>query len=193
MNDTSKLKTFLEDGETIEWSGTPQPYTLFDASRKSSTVASLCWAVAWAVLLLGGYFALSIVKDLEIKSGVMVCLAAVPLFIAWVPVSDKGKVKKLLYAVTNKRVISLSQGESEPVAIARTAIDAVRVEQGDNGNCHVRIGSSVDKAPAKKLPGLAYRGEYDNHDGTKTYTGVVFFNVRSADGIAIQNALKSKA
>ena len=192
MSENTNLHKVLEQGETIRWSGTPQPYSLFDESRKNSTIFTLSLALVVGIFLVGGYYGLSATRDMEIKSGVMIFLIFVPLFIIWMPLADKGKVKKLLYAVTDKRAIVVSGSDSKPITMPLSAVDDIRIDNADNSNCHVRVGSAVFKASTKKLPVLAFRGENDSEDN-QTYKGLVFFNVRAEDGKAIHNLLKPAA
>ena len=192
MSENTKLRNMLEQGEIIRWSGVPQPYSIFDESRKSSTIVTLVLALAVGIFLVAGYYWLCASRDIEIKSGLMIFFVFVPLFIIWMPVSDKNRVKKLTYAVTDKRVIILSGTHNKPITMPLSAVDDIRIEDADNGNRHVRIGSAVFKAPAKKLPGLACRGESadENRD---TYNGLVFFNLSAEDGKTVYNLLKPTA
>ena len=81
MSTNTNLNDVLEQGETIQWSGTPQPYSLFGETHKKSTITSLCWALAWGIFLMGGYYALTVSQGTEIQKGVMFFCAVVPLFI----------------------------------------------------------------------------------------------------------------
>ncbi|SBW04102.1 hypothetical protein KL86DPRO_20258 [uncultured delta proteobacterium] len=116
----------------------------------------------------------------------MVFCVAVPLFVLWMPVSDKNKVKKLSYAVTDKRAIVLSD---KPISVRIADIDAIRTDNADDGNCHIRVGSPAFKAPSKKLPVLAWRGESCDQGDDKKYTGLAFFNVNAEDEKIIRNLL----
>lgn len=191
MIDNEKLNSVLEQGETVKWSGVSQPYSLFDETRKKSTIFTLCCAAAWAVLTMGGYYAVTASSGAEVKLGVMLFLLATALLIIWMPISDKGKVKKLLYAVTDKRVLIVSKENTNQGAMSFANIDAVRVDKGDNGNCHVMVGSSVFKASPRKLPGLAYLGKFVGESDNKKYTGLVFFNVSADDAKTASNLLES--
>lgn len=186
MNVNEKLNQLLENGETIQWSGVPQPYSIFDPSRKASTITTLCVALLWTIISVGGYYA----SGTEIKTGIVIFFLAISAIIVWMPISDKGRIKKLLYGITDRRVIVTAQENSDPITMPIADIDDIRIDEGDNGNCHVRVGSRVFKASAKKLPGLAYRGEYDDQDGKKKYKGLVLFNVTAKDGKTIESLLK---
>jgi len=190
MSDNSKLNTVLEEGETLLWSGVPQPYSLFDESHKKSTMITLGWALAWGILLVGGYYTLTATKDVEMRTGVMLFCMAVPLFIIGMAVTDKNKVQKLLYAVTDKRAIVLSD---KPIAMRIADIDAIRVDEADNGNCHIRVGSPACKASARKLPIMAFRGEFSGQDNNKVHSGMAFFNVSAEDEKTIRDLLKPGA
>lgn len=187
MNDTSRLNNILEQGEIIQWSGFPQPYSLFGESYKKSTIVSLGLALTWAVLLVGGYYALSITKGVEIQTPVMLFCVAVPLFVVWMYIADNKKVKRLSYVVTDKRAIVLSD---KPISMPIADIDAIRVDEADNGDCHVRVGSAAFKTSSRKLPILAHRGEFIGEDTEKICKGLVFFNVRAEDEKKLRTLLK---
>jgi hypothetical protein len=190
MDKNESLNKALAEGETILWNGVAQPYSLFDESRRSGTIRSLCWALGWAIFSIGGYYYLAASNGTPISTGVILFLIGISLLIVWMPISDKSKIKKLTYAVTNKRVMVAPKDSDAPLAMPIADIDAVRVEKADNGNCHVKVGSSVFKMAAKKLPVAAYRGEFIDQDGKKDYKGLVLFNVRAEDGKVISNLLK---
>lgn len=190
MSDNTILNNLLEDGETLLWSGAPQPYGLFDESHKKSTITTICLALAWGVFFVGGYYALAVSKDVEIREGVMLFCASVPLFVIGMALSDKNKVKQLLYAVTDKRAIVVSD---KPISLCAADIDNIRVDKADNGNCHIRLGSPAFKASPRKLPLLAHRGEYKDQENDRIYTGLVFFNVSAEDEKIIRDLLPSAA
>ncbi|MCL2009005.1 MAG: hypothetical protein FWG71_00475 [Synergistaceae bacterium] len=190
MSDKERLDKFLEEGEVIRWSGTPQPYRLFDETHKTSTIISLSWALVWGILLMGGYYALTASQGHGMGKGVTAICVIISLIFAWGPITDKNNVKKLLYAITDKRGIVVSSGSETACALRIADIDDLRVEKSKGGNCHVRLGSSVFKASAGKLPGLAFRGEFDMENNEKIYKGLVFYNITPDDEKAICNLLK---
>ncbi|MDR1731124.1 MAG: hypothetical protein LBR61_03425 [Synergistaceae bacterium] len=189
-DDSEKLQKILEGGEIVRWSGSSQPYGLFDEAHKSFTMLSLMWALVWGIILVGGYFALCISRGLELKAVVMVVCAAVPLLIAWSPVGDKGNIKKLHYMVTDRKVVVSSSEGERACSMPIIDIDAIRAEKAGSDTCHLRFGSSTFKASAKKLPALAIRGEFDTRDNNKVYTGLVFYNISVSDGNTICDLLK---
>lgn len=190
MSDNTKLDAILEQDEKILWSGVAQPYSLFDESQKKSTMVTLGWALAWAIVLVGGYAAVAITQNVEIKTGVMVFCLCVPLLIIGMTVADKDKVKKLSYVVTNKRAIVLSD---KPIFLRTDDIDDIRVDTADNGNCHIRVGAATFKTSPRKLPFLAHRGVLSGQDSGKPYTGLVFYNVRGKDEKIVSPLLKGEA
>lgn len=190
MIDNEKLNTMLENGETIQWSGVARPYSVFDETRKKGTILSVCIALAWAALSIGGYYAAIASSGAEAKTGLVLFLLAISFFILWMPLSDKGKIKKLLYAITDKRVIIGTSENNPPITMPIADIDAIRLDNADNGNCHVRMGSTVFKAAPRKLPGLAYSGKYIHENDAKKYTGLLFYNVSAEDGKAISTLLE---
>ena len=190
MHYNEKLNKFLEEGEIIRWSGAPKPYALFDETHKTSTIISLCWALLWGIILIGGYYALTVSHGQEIKKGVMAICAAITLMILWSPIADKNNIKKLLYAVTDKKAVIVSKEDDRACTMRIADIDELRADKTGNGNCHVRAGSSVFKASARKLIGLACRGEFDMDNNEKIFKGLVFYNVSAEDGATICKLLK---
>ena len=190
MSDNTKLNEALDQGEVIVWSGTPQAYSLFGESYKKSTMITLGLALAWAVILVGGYYALTVSNNVEIQKGVMLFCIGVPIFIIGMAISDKNKIQKLAYAVTDKRAIVLSE---KPISMRLADIDDVRIEKADDGNCHVRVGSPTFKTSMRKLPVLAYRGEFGGQGSDSSCNGLVFFNVSAEDERKIRDLLKPAA
>jgi hypothetical protein len=191
------VEKWLDEGEAVEWSGPPQPYTLLDEGHKTATYLSWFWAAVWGIFLVGGYYALCLSRELEIKTSAMVICAVVPLFILWGPAGDKGRIKKLLYAITNKRVLVVTEGAAgsdKPCIMPLSAIGTVRVERADQGTCHLRLGVSTFKTPARKLPALAVRGNFESNDSNeKIYNGLVLYNISDSDGEKACALLKTHA
>ena len=190
MRDNEIFNKFLEEGETVRWSAAPQPYGLFDETHKTSTLISLCWALAWGIFLVGGYYWLSVSQGQEIRKGIMAFCAVIPLMLAWGPVTDKNNVKKLRYAVTDKKIIVVYSDTDKAFTMNTADVDELRFEKTVNGNCHLRLGSPVFKVSARKLTGLAFRGEFDTEGNDKIYKGLVFYNLSAEDGNAIHTLLK---
>ncbi|MDR1377423.1 MAG: hypothetical protein LBJ22_07910 [Synergistaceae bacterium] len=190
-NDT--VGKLLEGGDVIRWSGSPQPYEIFDEAHKTSTFMTLFWALLWGVLLVGGYYAFCVSRGLELKTVVMVICVAIPLLIAWSPVGDKNNIKKLSYTVTDKKIIVVPSENSKEYVLPIVDIDTIRIEKAGSGTCHMRFGSPAFKASTKKLLGLAIRGEFKvGKNDEKTYTGLVFYNISVGDGDVICDLLKSR-
>jgi hypothetical protein len=197
MSVSKDVEKWLDEGEAVQWSGSPQPYSLLDEGHKTVTFISWFWAAVWGVLLIGGYYALCISRNLEIKVSAMVICAVVPLFIFWSPVGDKNRIKKLRYAITNKKVLVVSEGavsSEKPCVLPLAAVGTVRVEKADKGTCNLRLGASTFKASARKLLPLAIRGSFEsNSNNEKTYNGLVLYNIGNSDGEAACDLLKSYA
>ena len=188
MYDNKRLNQFLEEGEIIKWSGIAQPYSLFDETHKKATIIPLCCALVCAIILAGGYYDYCVSKGIDIKEGALVFCALIPLVVAYRIVVGKNKVKNLLYAVTDKRVVIVPKDSDKPCAMCIADIDELRSEKADNGNYHIRIGSPVFKASARKLPGLACDGKFDAQD--TNIIGLVFYNVSADDEKAVCDLLK---
>ena len=193
MSNGDSREKLLEEGDLVRWSGAPQPYGIFDEAHKTSTLVTLCWAVSWGILLIGGYYAFCVSRYLEVKTVVMVICVAVPLLIAWSPVGDRNNVKKLLYTVTDKKIIVASSEASKEYVLPIADIGVMRIEKAGDDTCHLRFGSPTFKASTKKLLALAVRGEFKVlKNDEKVYTGLVFYNISAGDGDVICDLLKSR-
>lgn len=190
MHNNKKLNTILEKGESIKWSGVAQPYSIFDETHKTSTIIFFCVALVWGIILVGGYVTLAMYKNQEIMKGATIFCIIISLLLAWRPISDKSKVKRLLYAVTDKNAIIISEGNDKACSMRIVDIDELRMEKTSNNNCHIRVGSPTFRTSVRKLPSLAYHGAFDILDDEKTYKGLVFYNVSIQDGETICNLLK---
>lgn len=113
-----KLYANLMEGEQVLWSGKPE-FKTFGATHKSFIIVK---AVVIAIALIGFfmyYFAGVQSGTIDFKASVIVIMAvvaAVPLALEWL---DAQKMKKTVYAVTDKRLITLVD----------TAVNAVTYDQ----------------------------------------------------------------
>lgn len=113
-----KLNENLIDGEKLLWSGKPEFKTLGETHKKAFA-AKVVVIVAALVAFFAYYFS-------GVKAGtipfkvmavvIMLVIAAVPLMLEWL---DAQKMKKTVYAVTDKRLITLVD----------TAVNAVSYDQ----------------------------------------------------------------
>jgi hypothetical protein len=192
MTDNDICRKALEKGELMKLSCSPRPYELLDEAHKKQTIASWIWALGVGIVLIGGYAGLCFYMDVELKPGAIIICAIIPLAMAWGPVGDKKNMKKLRYAITNKRVITANIDGNKIHSLAISDIDAARLERSGNETSHLRFGSSTFSAPLKKLPDIALNGKYETKDSEKTYTGLVFYNISEGDGKEIYDLLKSE-
>jgi len=190
MHDNEKLNKVLEEGESVRWCGIPQPYDLFDETHKTSTLISLCLPLVCGIIFIGGYYAFNVSRGYETQNGVMIVIAAVCVMIAWGSIGDITKVKNLLYAVTDRRVVIISGSGDKACSMRIADIDGVRIEHTAKGNCHIRVGSSVFAASARKLPHLACHGKFDIKGDNKIYNGLVMYNVSAEDENVLRGLLE---
>jgi hypothetical protein len=191
-NENDWLKKILEKGETVRWTGSPQPYGLFDEAHRSATVASVVLALVVGAVLTGGYLWLCASRGIELTYGVVVFCLVVSLLILWRPISNKKFISGMKYAVTDRRLLALSTKSDRMQILPLPALDTARLVQAGIGTCHVLFGAPVVKAPAKKLPALAIYGQDAEGEGNaKTTKGMVFYNISADAGSAVHALLKS--
>jgi hypothetical protein len=192
MADRDVFKKVLEEGESIKLCCPSQSYELFDEEHKKQTTAAWTWALALGIILVGGYIWLCYSRNIELKAIIIVICAAIPLAMAWSPAADKKNIKKLRYAITDRRAITASTDGDKAHSMAISDIDAARLERAGIGTCHLRLGSPTLNMPLKKLPSMALNGKYETLNTTKIYTGLVFYNISTSEGEEIYNILKSE-
>jgi hypothetical protein len=190
-DDSDRLREILEKDETIRWSGSAQPYGIFDEAHKNSTLASIVWGLAAGVILLGGYLWLCASRDIEVKNVIIFFVLGFVMLILWGPISNQKHLARMRYAVTDKRVIALSAGTSKAFAMSLPALDAVRIVRAGPGICHILFGSSVAKASGKKLQSLTMHGrDAEGEDKVKISKGMVFYNVSAEAGSLLRTLLQ---
>jgi hypothetical protein len=180
MNVEEVLKSVLAKDEIVKWSTAPKPYSVLNEENKKSTMRF--WIVAAVLLLVLNitYIAFCVWDEaVEFMPAILVITVGVPAFLFANPIRDKLHIAKQTVAITDKRVLVFhSSNKDQSIAIEK--IDAVRVEQStDAGFCHVRIGSSVTDAPAKKLRHFAIMGKRDNDNKC---IGLVFYHIDESEG-----------
>jgi hypothetical protein len=190
-DDNDRLREVLEKDETIRWSGSAQPYGIFDEAHKSSTFVSIAWGVAVGVVLVGGYLWLCMSREMEVKNVIIIFSLGFALLILWNPISNKKHLTHMRYAITDQRVIALSTGIGKAFAVPLPALDAVRIVQAGPGTCHILFGSSVAKASGKKLLSLTMHGQdVEGEDKVKISKGMVFYNISAEAGNALRALLQ---
>jgi hypothetical protein len=187
----NRLQEILGKDETIRWSGSVQPYEIFDEAHRGSTFTSIAWGVAVGVILIGGYLWLCASRDIEVKNIIIVFVLGFSLLILWNPISNKKHLARMRYAVTDQRVIALSTGIGKAFAMPLPALDVVHIVQAGPGTCHILFGSSVAKASGKKLLSVTMHGrDAEGEDKVKISKGMVFYNVSAEAGNALRALLQ---
>lgn len=101
-----KLYDILTDGEKVLWSGKPEFKILGETHKKF--FAAKVVVIAFALIAFFMYYFIGVKEGtIPFKASVLVIMgviAAVPLMLEWL---DAQKMKKTIYAVTDKRLISL--------------------------------------------------------------------------------------
>ncbi|MDR0440258.1 MAG: hypothetical protein LBI59_04650 [Candidatus Accumulibacter sp.] len=185
-----RLQELLEKDETIRWSGSTQPYEIFDEAHKSATLTSFIWGLAVGIIIVGGYLWLCASRNIEVKNVIIVFGLGFALLIIWGPIANKKHLSRMKYAITNQRIIAFSTGISKAFAMPLSALDAVRIVHASPGTCHVLFGSPVAKASGKKLMTLTLHGrDPEGEDKVKTSKGMVFYNINAEAGMALSALL----
>lgn len=113
-----KLLDNLMDGEQVLWSGKPE-FKIFGETHKNFFAAKVVVIAAALIAFFMYYFMGVQAGTIPFKASaivIMLVVAAVPLTLEWL---DAQKMKKTIYAVTDKRLL----------ALVDTAVNAVTFDQ----------------------------------------------------------------
>jgi hypothetical protein len=189
-DDGDRLQEFLEKDETVQWSGSTQPYEIFDEAHKSVTLVSVILGLAVGIFIIAGYLWLCASREIEVKPVIIVFALGFALLILWGPIANRRHLIRMKYAITDKRVIAFSTGTGKAFAMPLSALDAVRVAYASPGTCHVLFGSSVAKASGKKLVSLTMHGrDTEGEDKVRVSKGMVFYNISAEAGMTLSALL----
>ena len=171
-----RLQECLWPGEKILWSGRPRPFALLDRVLRRPIL--LTWGLS-AVILLAAAAAARFVLDaarlplLEVLLLTMVAML-LPAAISLRPVLDKYRLEEqTIYAITDRRVISIVQDEVMYLPLAKGMRVAVDSQADGCGN--LRFGDTVG-APAKKDRAYAVVGIHSDAPRGDAL-GLLFYHV----------------
>lgn len=169
--------TLLGEGEHLEWVGKSEPFKLMDGVQKKRLTMRFLICGVIAVVLTAAYVIAVSASGGSIQALIPILTIGVPLFVMVRPVMDCNTIsKKLIYAVTNKRIIAY-QNETTVADMDLDKIGEVKVLDRGNGIGNVAFGVDAVSAPEHKHRFIAIQPKYKYENSDKLYTGIVFYNV----------------
>lgn len=173
-----KLKAYLDKDEKLLWCGKPAAYETMDAVYKPAFVKSCVWG-ALTFVILSALYLLGLSKY---SAGVKVWLFAVFAMVAvFKPLSyftDAAKLRKSVYAVTDKRLLIINEDVRE---LALSMLKSAAVKTDEAGNSTLLCGESSLKLKATKWREAARFARFDaEHEDENRYA---FYAVEDVEGL----------
>jgi hypothetical protein len=178
---TAALDKAIIEGESIQWKATPQDYKLSDADHKKETQRYFIIAIACAIVL-NGIFLFYCFGTAEGKFNAvpLAFTLGIPLWFIMEPIRDRGEIRRLLYAITDKRIIVIGV-QYNAISIPLEKFNFIHTEPNKEGNVHILLGGEEFKIAGRKLISCAARGYETTRGESSTLTGLVFYNLNKAD------------
>jgi len=179
--EAKRLNTLLEDGEQILWAGRPDPGKFMDGqNRRYNTRWFIITGAIFAAILIA--LAAGTVRS---QTGFFNVFTLFILLIGAVviasPYSAYRKLRKVVYAVTNRRIL-VSSSETSRFVLDLDMADSVSVLPGDGQNATLCIGSPTAKIKPHKLRDCGSMGfRFDKDNGSLVYP--VFYNIPEAEKV----------
>ena len=104
-----RLRNSLIEGEEILWMGSPKFQTL-DRTNRTYIIAKAVLTLASVGVFMVSYLDYAIAGGMGVNVTVPVIVAALTALVLMPEIMDAYKLKKALYAVTNRRIISVVNG-----------------------------------------------------------------------------------
>lgn len=179
-----KLQEVLNDGESVQWQGRAEPFSLTGGKNKKKYLTRCLISAVCFIVITAAYALLVSSSERANFSYVLVAVVAVVcLYVALLPKIDARKVmKKCSYYITDQRYIEIIDSK-EVLALPRKDVN-VKVMDAEDGCITIALGAAVGK-PEKKYLVATIAGVKDS-DTEKTI-GVVFYNVK--DGKRLRELL----
>lgn len=177
------MQSVLEEGETIRWGGTTEPYRVFTKESKKGLL--LRWGICIAGIVLWAIYCI-VGRNIDGASGfaLVISMILVILFfgyMAYVPFLDKKKmVQKNSYYLTDRRAIFLDGTDhTYAMNLYGAKVDFLPAE---DGNTTLLLRKSPEQNIPKAIRTIAWQPIRDDYSGLGV-TDMVFYNVKKDDAL----------
>ena len=141
------LQEALESGEQLRWSGSPESFEVLDKTNRKQILVKAAVAVAVAVLLLVEYVLIVGKSGTEVKPLAVIIIVACCGYFCLDPFLRARQLTKLRYAITDRRLLSMSDGVK---SVYYKNIPAVCFKKDEDGHVTLLCGTDAVKLKPKK-------------------------------------------
>lgn len=174
-----KINAQLQEGEKLLWTGEPE-FVPMGNTHKSFYIAKVVVVLAAMAAFMAYYLKIVSTGQVEFNTMIVVimaALAAVLLALEWV---DAGKMKKTVYGITDRRLISVV--ETAVHTVSYDMIKDYKFDTDKDGQVSLVIGKSAMAANARSHRTNAVFGTRMTDDGTACER-FVFYAIPEADKV----------
>lgn len=138
------LKEALREDEQLLWSGRPEPFETLDKTHKKPFIRSTILTAVVTLAICLAYILYAGSRNVDVKIGVPIVVAACGIFIILRGLMDASKLKKgVLYAITDKRLFVVMDSAR---AVEYSSIHEARFCTDEDGHTSLLCGDRGVKA-----------------------------------------------
>jgi len=173
-----KLNAYLDKDENLIWCGKAASYETMDAVYKPAFIKSCIIGVVVFAVLSGLYFLGLSKYDAELKAWLFIVFGMVAVFKPLSYFTDASKLRKAVYVVTDKRLLTINEDTREmPLDMLKTAVLKADVA----GNNTLLCGENSIKLKPEKWREAARFARVDSeHENENRYA---FYAVEDVEGL----------
>ena len=174
------LKESLREEEKLLWSGRPEAFETLDKTHKIPFIRKGIITAIVTIAICAGYVILAGAQDAPLKPGVLAVVAACGVFLIVRGLLDASKIRKRMqYAITDKRLIILTDSDK---SVEYSAISAAKLDRDEDGHVSLLCGEDAIKAKPWKRRVMALAGTVTN-DTTGMCESFAFYAIPDADKV----------
>ena len=151
MDETLREK--LGAGEQLLWSGKPESFETLDKTNKKRILLKIIIAVAVCALLLVEYVILAGKNNADIKPAAVIVVLACGVYFCLDSFLQANQLKKVRYAITDKRLLCVSGDEVKSVSYEN--VPAACFKKDEDGHVTLLCGEEGMKAKPSKWRSIA--------------------------------------
>ncbi|MBE6989832.1 MAG: hypothetical protein E7426_03690 [Ruminococcaceae bacterium] len=186
------LKRILDEGETVQWAGRAEPFQTMDKTTRPIFVCGVVTALAIFIAVTAVYRFIIARTGAPFQWVLALALLLVLLVKPMYILLDAGKVRKMHYVATDRRLMVVSGGEGRWVDYKR--IDRAAFKGDDDGHISLLCGDRALRAKAGKRREIAAIGMVggDRSGEDHPIESFGFYGLDQESAAALRSVLESR-
>ena len=178
-----RLESFLQEGEQLLWSGSPEPVATMSGIYKSAIIRKILLIAVGFVVLAGWYISAAVKNGVQVQPAAIIVCVLPFLYSIYNDFAD-GKVlrERTLYAMTDRRMITVVDKAVSGVEYAN--VDVWKVDADGDGVVSLVCGCDAVRAKETVRREGAVCGVRTNLDTGMCESYVMYSITAEADKVA---------